>query len=92
MTPLLVLVGPPGSGKTTVGRLVADRRGVEFRDTDHDVETVAGKPVADIFVEDGEAHFRALERDAVETGAADRRYARRAVPRAFHRRRSDARL
>jgi shikimate kinase len=66
MTPLVVLVGPPGSGKTTVGRLVAGRRGVGFRDTDGDVEKSAGKTVMDIFVEDGEPCFRKLEREAVE--------------------------
>ncbi len=65
MSPEVVLVGPPGAGKTTVGRAVAARRGVAFRDTDSDVEEVAGKSVADIFVEDGEAAFRELERQAV---------------------------
>jgi shikimate kinase len=65
MTPVLVLIGAPGSGKTTVGRLVAATLGVGFRDTDADVEIVAGKTVADIFIDDGEAAFRALERDAV---------------------------
>jgi shikimate kinase len=65
VTPLLVLVGPPGAGKTTVGRLVASRRGVAFRDTDLDVEAGAGRSVADIFLYDGEAAFRALEREAI---------------------------
>ena len=65
MSPLVVLVGPPGSGKTTVGRLLAERRAVAFRDTDEDVQETAGKTVMDIFVEDGEPHFRDLERDAV---------------------------
>lgn len=65
MNPVVVLVGPPGSGKTTVGRLLAERRGVEFRDTDADVEARAAKSVADIFLDDGEARFRELERDAV---------------------------
>ena len=63
--PRAVLIGTMGAGKTTVGQLLAARWGVGFRDTDHDVEAAAGKPVSDIFVEDGEAAFRALERDAV---------------------------
>ncbi|WP_433500595.1 shikimate kinase [Sphaerimonospora sp. CA-214678] len=65
MNSLVVLIGPPGSGKSTVGRLLADHLGVPFRDTDSDVEAVAGKPVSDIFVEDGEARFRELEAAAV---------------------------
>jgi shikimate kinase len=67
MAPVVVLVGPPGAGKSTVGRLVAGRLGVGFRDTDDDVVAAAGKPVSDIFVEDGEPAFRVLEADAVAT-------------------------
>jgi shikimate kinase len=63
--PDIVLVGPPGSGKTTVGQLLAHGLGVPFRDTDHDIEAGAGKPITSIFVDDGEPAFRALERDAV---------------------------
>jgi shikimate kinase len=63
--PRVVLTGPPGSGKTTVGRVLAEQLGGGFRDTDADVEAVAGKAVADIFVDDGEPAFRALERAAV---------------------------
>jgi shikimate kinase len=63
--PVGVLVGPPGAGKSTVGELVAAALGVEFRDTDTDIETAAGKPIPEIFVDDGEEHFRALERAAV---------------------------
>jgi shikimate kinase len=59
------LIGPPGAGKTTVGALLAARIGVSFTDTDAEVEAVAGKPVSDIFVEDGEPVFRDLEREAV---------------------------
>ena len=71
MTPVVVLVGPPGAGKTTVGRALAERRRVSFRDTDTDVEVVAGKTVHDIFIEDGEAAFRELERRAVERALAE---------------------
>lgn len=63
--PILVLVGPPGAGKTTVGQQVAERLGVDFRDTDRDVEAVAGKRISDIFIDDGERHFRDLESAAV---------------------------
>jgi shikimate kinase len=63
--PLVVLIGASGAGKTTVGRLVAQRLGVGFRDTDADVEREAGKTVSDVFVDDGETRFRELERDAV---------------------------
>jgi shikimate kinase len=63
--PVLVLVGPPGAGKTTVGNEVARRLGVAFRDTDADVEASAGKSIADVFLDDGEERFRELERAAV---------------------------
>jgi shikimate kinase len=63
--PLIILIGPPGAGKTTVGALLAARLGLGFTDTDAVVEKVAGKPVSDIFITDGEAEFRRLEREAV---------------------------
>ncbi|HEV7935420.1 MAG TPA: shikimate kinase [Actinomadura sp.] len=63
--PKAVIIGPPGSGKTTIGARLAERLAVAFRDTDADVEAVAGKPVGEIFVDDGEARFRELEREAV---------------------------
>jgi shikimate kinase len=71
MTPRVVLVGPMGAGKTTVGRLLAERWGVPFRDTDDDVERADGRTVSDIFVESGEDHFRALERAAVARALSD---------------------
>lgn len=63
--PAVVLVGPPGAGKSTVGRLLADRLGVAYRDTDADIEQAAGKAIPEIFIDEGEPHFRALERAAV---------------------------
>jgi shikimate kinase len=63
--PRLVLVGTMGAGKTTVGRRLAEAWGVAFRDTDRDIEATEGRSVSDIFVDSGEAHFRALERAAV---------------------------
>lgn len=71
--PRAVLVGPPGSGKTTVGKQLAARLGVAFRDTDHDIEVVTGSTVSDIFIQQGEEQFRALERDAVKAGLAEHR-------------------
>jgi shikimate kinase len=68
--PLVVLIGPPGAGKTTVGTLLAARLRVGFTDTDAVVEAAAGKPVSDIFVSDGEPEFRRLERDAVAAALA----------------------
>jgi shikimate kinase len=69
--PVCVIVGPPGAGKTTVGQLVAQALGKPFRDTDADIEQRAGKPISEIFVDDGEAHFRELERAAVATALTD---------------------
>jgi shikimate kinase len=66
-----VLVGPPGAGKSSVGNELAAILGVGFRDTDADVERRTGKSVSDIFVEDGEASFRALEEEAVAAALAD---------------------
>jgi shikimate kinase len=71
VTPVAVLVGPPGAGKSTVGGLLAQRLHVSLRDTDTDVEERAGSSVADIFVEQGEPVFRTLERDAVRSALAE---------------------
>jgi shikimate kinase len=63
--PVVVLVGPPGSGKSTIAGLLAAKLGKAHRDTDADVEITAGKPISDIFVDSGEPAFRAMERAAI---------------------------
>lgn len=65
MTPVVVLVGAPGAGKTTVAAELSSRLGVAVRDTDADIVAATGREIADIFLEDGEQAFRALEADAV---------------------------
>ena len=67
---MIVLIGPMGAGKTTVGGLIAERLGTSLRDTDHDVEAAAGRTISEIFVDEGEAAFRALEREAVAQALA----------------------
>ena len=69
--PVVVLVGPPGAGKTTIGRALAARLGVPARDTDDDIEAAAGASIAGIFVDHGEPHFRELERAAVRAGLTE---------------------
>ncbi|MGW0754154.1 shikimate kinase [Streptomyces sp. NPDC002587] len=68
--PLVVLVGPMGSGKSTVGALLAERLGVPYRDTDADIVAAQGREISDIFVDEGEPYFRALERQAVAAAVA----------------------
>jgi shikimate kinase len=59
--PALVLVGPPGAGKSTVGPLLARRLGIDFTDVDELITARVGRSISDIFVTDGEAVFRRLE-------------------------------
>ncbi|GAA2345696.1 shikimate kinase [Streptomyces sparsogenes] len=68
-----MLVGPMGVGKTTVGRVLAERLGTGFRDTDTDIVETAGKPISEIFIDEGEPHFRELERRAVRAAVAEHR-------------------
>ncbi len=65
MAPRVVLVGPMGGGKSTVGALLAQAWGLPLRDTDADIEAAEGRSISDIFVDDGEQHFRELEVAAV---------------------------
>lgn len=63
--PLLVLVGPPGSGKSTVGKVLGRRLGVAFTDVDARVEERVGTTIAEMFTTQGEPAFRAVEREVV---------------------------
>lgn len=65
--PLVILIGPPGSGKTTVGRALAALLGVELRDTDQAIEVQQGQSISDIFMDEGEPQFRELERAEVKS-------------------------
>ncbi|MDX2694677.1 shikimate kinase [Streptomyces ipomoeae] len=68
--PVVVLVGPMGVGKSTVGRMLAERLGVDYRDTDDDIVAEQGRAIAEIFVDEGEAAFRAIEKQAVRSALA----------------------
>jgi len=61
----VVLIGPPGAGKSTIGKILAQRMQRDFIDTDHLIEETTGKKIADIFLIDGEVEFRRIERDVV---------------------------
>ncbi|MFD9412193.1 shikimate kinase [Streptomyces sp. NPDC059989] len=69
--PVVVLVGPMGSGKSTVGALLAERLGVPYRDTDADIVAAQGREISDLFVDEGEPYFRELERQAVAAAVAE---------------------
>lgn len=71
--PVAVIVGPPGSGKSTVAALLSERLGVPRHDTDAAIEAAAGRSISDIFIDDGEAAFRALERAEVARALAEER-------------------
>ncbi len=71
--PVAVLVGPPGAGKSTVAAALGELLGVAVHDTDAAVVATEGRSISDIFVDDGEAHFRDLERAAVAAALRDDR-------------------
>jgi len=62
MAPRVILIGPMGSGKTTIGSLLAEKLGLSFRDTDHLIEEQEGKTVSQIFLDQGEDAFRVIEK------------------------------
>lgn len=61
MTPRIILIGPPGAGKTSIGRSLARALHLTFTDTDTLIEADQGKPISQIFIEDGEPVFRQIE-------------------------------
>ncbi|AOS63098.1 shikimate kinase [Actinoalloteichus hymeniacidonis] len=69
----IVLVGPPGAGKSTTGRLLAGRLGLGFLDVDDEIERQAGRTVAEIFTGQGEDVFRKWERDTVRRSLVEHR-------------------
>src|SRR5688500_7349540 len=71
MSPVGGLVAPPGAGNSTVAAELATRLGATVRDTDSDIEAATGSSVQDIFIDRGEAEFRALEEEAVARALAD---------------------
>ncbi len=66
--PRVVLVGPPGAGKSTIGRKLARELGVELYDTDAGIERETGRTIPEIFAEDGEPEFRRIEERVVGGG------------------------
>lgn len=71
MAPKAVLVGLPGSGKSTIGRRLAKALGVELLDTDAAIEAQTGRSIADIFAADGEKEFRRIEEQVVRRALAE---------------------
>lgn len=67
MAPRIVLIGPMGSGKSTVGQMLAEKFSVQFRDTDQMIVEQTGREISDIFIESGEDEFRALEKIILRT-------------------------
>jgi shikimate kinase len=67
MAPRIIVIGPMGSGKTTIGKELAAKFSLAFRDTDEMIVAQSGREISDIFIEDGEDEFRALEKIILRT-------------------------
>jgi shikimate kinase len=67
----IVLIGPPGARVSETARALAERLGATVRDTDQEIESRVGKPVSDIFLEDGEESFREMEREVAVAALDD---------------------
>ncbi len=68
----VVLIGMPASGKSTVGKLVAEKLGMSFKDSDEEIVRMTGKAIPDIFAESGEAEFRKIEAEAIKKLSAEK--------------------
>lgn len=71
MAPKAVLIGLPGSGKSTIGRRLAKAMGLTLLDTDAAIEEKTGRTIADIFANDGEEEFRRIEEDVIRDALAN---------------------
>lgn len=67
MAPRIILIGPMGAGKSTVGATLAEQLNLSFRDTDQMIVAQSGREIADIFIEEGEDAFRSLEKIILRT-------------------------
>lgn len=67
MAPRIILIGPMGSGKTTIGQKLSNDFGISFRDTDQMIVSQTGREISDIFIEDGEEEFRTIEKIILRT-------------------------
>ena len=67
----IVLIGPPGAGKSSIGKALAKKLNLNFIDSDSEIEKISHKRISEIFIEDGEPAFRLLEVDVVRKVLAD---------------------
>ena len=67
----IVLIGPPGAGKSSIGKALAKELNLNFIDSDSEIEKISHKKISEIFIEEGEPAFRLLEVDVVRKVLAD---------------------